>query len=652
MVLDTTRANLAREVMEAEDFRDEFLEAWDRMVGSYHGPHYYKRGHDHPSSPENRYFEVVQMLLSRLVHDNPRVRARSRRTTDDHMQLAEAIQHGLNRWIVDYNLKYALESIALDYLFGWGVGMVRTEPRKGTAGWNINAPDEEATWPILEHISPKLYFHDPQATRWSEIRFQGHVWYDDQENLLELAEDDETWNPDEIKKLAEDAGLDKLERDPKDRATRREIVGYEVWVPECELDEFPDGSPPPEGGWRANGYHGCIFTLAHCDAGGSRNAEDTRKKARFIREPRPYFGSRHGPYVVWGAFEVPGKTYPLGLFTAVEEEIRDLNDTALVHKARNRRHKRGIALPQTAAAEAKKIQQGKDDEIILLPVGDNGQMVKPEAYEVGGTTQEDMLGYEYKGARLDRMLLGMSESHQGSVQGGTATEVAVADQAFNARLAVLDRNWNRGVEEVLERAGEAMYRDEDIVFPLGGEAAEQMGLAPEPLVGALGVPIPGPDGRPMMRQPDPWFVGGSSDKLDEDSGASWEALEIEIEPYSMGYVDQAAQQRQVVELVQLIIGLAPVLREFPEIDGQQVFKMIAAAWNNPAVAKLIDPKMAQQTMGRPVGQHPEQPRFRSDAGRVGLRGGGNAGPALIQQTVGALAGQQRGQQVRQTRGVG
>ena len=76
--------SLVREVEAAEDFRDQHLREWRRLIERYHGPAY-RGGDTSEDDPENFVHEYVSLIMPRIVHDSPRVRVRAARPVSQAM---------------------------------------------------------------------------------------------------------------------------------------------------------------------------------------------------------------------------------------------------------------------------------------------------------------------------------------------------------------------------------------------------------------------------------------------------------------------------------------------------------------------------------------------------------------------------------------
>ena len=257
---------------------------------------------------ENHMFEHLRLTTSRVAYDNPKIRARSRRS-GQHRLIAIAMRHGLNRWVRDVNFRRLLKRMNVSQSFGWAVGYTTIEKNY----WEDPRQPAQLMWPMCYEIRPERFFFDPLALSFGMARFSGHTWVRDKEDLLKEAEvfPDRGWNVGAIESMEANSGVDDLD----DRTSmqwslnREELVAYEVWVPEIQS------------GYSEDGFHGTIYTI-----GVTQSAEDTDGKASFLREPRPFYGPRWGPYTLYGTYPVPSDPFPMGQFVVTERQMRELND--------------------------------------------------------------------------------------------------------------------------------------------------------------------------------------------------------------------------------------------------------------------------------------------------------------------------------------
>lgn len=590
-MLDVSAGAWVQRIQRDEAFRKKRLDAVREMRKRYHGPAYKSDSDSENYFPENFYYKYVGLMVPRLIYDNPRVWVNTRRPGAQG-EVAEAMRHGLNRWCRDTNVRKVLEELAYDTLFGWGVSLRSLE--------TVGQKDEQVRrWPKLYRLAPERFGLDSFATHPSEARYAWHMTVRDKDDLVALAKKNpQQWHLDVIEGLTEDADTEKLEREASDQGgeVRNEIVYYEVWYPEHQVEGFT----------REDGFHGSLFTLT------LTQLRDGEQKAQFLRPVRPFYGPKTGPYTMYGVYRVPNELYPLSPLVAMDQQIEDLNRQVRAAADSNARHKTVGVTQATDPQSREAIVSAKDGDVIALKQFDR---TKYAELQVGGATAEQRQHI----AEL-RMLLaengGLSDPQTGSPSGeGTATEHAIADQASTTRTGFIRKQFQDGVSRDLAGIGWYMYHDDAIEFPLGAEAAKE--LAGDPGVDLL-------------------FQGG--DQGDE-SGFSFDDLELEIEAFSMERTDEGLLARRMAEMDQLVLSVAPIMPQVPWVDWKQYFYARGQMSNWPDLGKIVDPDLAAQFMGMQLAPGPaeNQPRLTKDRPPqvTGQR------PELIGRMTGAAAGADR-----------
>jgi hypothetical protein len=545
------------EVKAAIDFRKRHIKVLDDQVQRFRGPFYkkdtYTIGEDY--APENTYYEYVSLMIPKLIFDNPRVNISSRKpgpATD----VATALRYGLNRWVRDCVLRKRLVELATDMLFGFGVAVVR-EDAANTSGGAVNLPEADVQkpskimWPVVERVSPKQFIIDPGCTRASDAMYMGHEYRRKRKDLLRMAETEPGWDKEAIREAAA-ADSRKDKGDQRMYPDRDEIVLYEVWVPDYELDESPGSD---------EGFHGTIVTLAACTAPGGNEP-----LGKYVRKPRPFYGPRTGPYSMFGVYKVPESPIPLSPLLAVEAQIGDLNQHVRSASNSMLKHKRivGVNDPRTAQL----VKDTGHDYVAVVPFEDGRAMV--QEFELGGQTEQQARWIATCRERADRAL-GMDEALRGAVSGaGTATEHTIASEAANTRIAYIKQAFTDSVTALLEKVAFYMYHDDRIVFPLGDEAARQLALPPDVV---------------------PYFEGGGHDPK---AGYNFEDLELEIEPYSMERASEGMVQKRAMEMHSLVLNTLPAMAQYPDYPWLDHFQKIGNAMNSPDLPELVRPELLQR----------------------------------------------------------
>lgn len=526
MLKDDERS-LYEEIKAAEEDRDEHLRHFRKMVQRSHGKAFKKPGSlTHGVTLENHYHEYVSLMLPRLVLENPKVRVTSR----DEAAMAsmgeipdtEALAHAMNRWVKDTQFDRLLTDYATDGFFAWGVAYVSQEKYPGTIPATAReglAEDEEVMRPRVMTLDPTTVFWDPLANRRDAIRYYGHCYTRDREDLLEEARrnPDLGWRPDAIESATEAT----YDEDHLEYVNRDELRIYEVWIPEQRADD--------EVG-EQEGFNGTLYTL------GAQADKDGTSDGIFLRDPQPWFGPKEGPYVIWGVYPVPNNTHWLSPLAAVEDQVSSLNDFTNAFIEGARKAKKGVAINAAEPEVADQIKNFEDQGVFLLQTGNLSMREAVVPFEVGGPHSELMLYINNERARLERVS-GITDVQRGSVSGaGTATEVSIADSASNIRTEFVRKQFYRGVHEILRRVAWYMREDQRSRYPVTADVARSLGMQP---------------GMVWYRPP-------------EDE-TPFDAYEFEIEAHSMQRANEGLYQRRVMEFMQMYVQMAGVGLQVPTL---------------------------------------------------------------------------------------
>ena len=575
-MLGTNPRALYEEIKAAERLREKHTSSMGEQVEKYTGPYYKDGGPYNGYAAENHYYEFISLVVPRLVFDNPRVRVETRRPGTQGL-VAQAMKHGLNRWVRDSNLRKVLTDVAVDMCFNFGVALITEEKNKGLRPALETQTPATPMWPVCTRIPQHRFFVDPVAESIDQARFIGHKWVRDKEDLLQMAEDDKDagWNADAIEKMSATTDNRELGRDEKDLPDREEVVCYEVYVPEVELDDSLG---------EKHGFNGTIYTLAVA-------VDDEDEKAAFIRDPRPYYGPRWGPYVIFGIYKVPNQIFPLSPLVAIEGQVEELNRHAESASVSAEMYKKLILVDNTDPKFVQRVKDAQDNYVIPVSGLEKQRVVQAE---IGGMTQQQLSYLQVARDRLDRNS-GITDAQRGNIEGrGTATEVTVAAEASTVRMAFMKREFSDAVQQVLKTVAWFLYHDDRVVMPLGQEAEREMGIE------------------------EPWLVGGDHDP---DGNSSFDDLELEIDPYSMERTTEGTHQRRTLDMYNLVLQAAPMIPQMPFINWKEVFSKLGDALNQPDLGSLVDVDMAM-AMAQLQGQEPQaqrqpQPRFGKDIGTAG-----------------------------------
>ncbi len=558
---DLTRWQEELEVAEA--FRDQHLSSWSDLIGRLTGPDY--RGDTAgPGDPENFVHQYIALILPRIVYDNPKVSITSR-TPLSQVALTPKMEAACNSWVRLTDLRTTLSRIATDMLLGFGVGMIANEPRRSMRTIGGNEP-----WlPRLYRLDPHDFIIDPQATHAEEARYMAHTYRIDHDDLIAKAEVEDGWDLDLVESIG--SSNDDSKRDMlagREGPDRRQVTVYEIWVPEidteAEVMDFLNDT---------NMHSGSIITVIKGQA-----SSETTASYGFAREPRPYYGSHHGPYVIFGCYNVPDDPYPLSPVVSLLPQIADLNDhlRSMTHSASC--YKNIIATDSRNQKLANDIRDREDLTVVLVDGLDPSQIVP---IEVGGITAQQVTYAGLTQDRLDRVS-GIHDAMRGNVTGtATATEVAIAESAAGLRIAHLKREFADAASRVVSAAMWYMFHDGRVSFAIGDEA---MALA---------------------FSPDGVFVGGTGVGLFED-------LIVSIDAMSMERVSEVQQQRRGGELLQVIGTLAQQMVVSPWVDWKRVLSTVGDSINVPELGTILDPKRLQEAVQQ-MQQQQQQPEAQNQS---------------------------------------
>lgn len=557
-MLDTSAPNLYLEIEQAVRLRDAITTKSQQRHRQYVGSTWMEGISPEVEAHESHTFDFSINTLPFLVYSNPAVKVSSKRPKV-HRQLAQGLTHGVNRWIRDVGLETTLLEIGQDSLFDYGVGLVTMEPLPGYE--NKEAPPMR---PCFTRISPRRYFQDPQANSKRSVRYQGHDWLRDIEDLRKATEPDPE-NPGKRRKVYNEAVLDRLEGmddsatvgtmrigDPPasvTRVPRKQIRGYEVYVPEEKK----------------------IYTLAVVQTSTGE------AKAEYLREPRPAFCHPGGPYVLYGIYSVPDYAFPLAPMATTDNLVEELN-AHLDQCSRQADAARQFTIVDgTNAAAVNQIKNAKDLDVICVPGFSANQAL---VVTIGGPSREQLDYSDRLRARLDRKS-GLADFSRGNVTGdATATENRLAAQATDVRRKFMQRNFRLCVVETLTKVLWLMTESKNIVFNVPVPKGFHEGLDDQSA------------GNGEME--DGLFLGGRHEQDGEDF--SFFDLELVIEPMSMELQDEALYREQLQQAFALVIQAAPLMMQFPFVNWPAMLDDLFEASNIKDGRKYINFAMVEQML--------------------------------------------------------
>ena len=599
-----------------EQYMDSHLFSLEKMVQAAGGPHYERNAGPSAYTPENHYHSYTSLVVPRLFDDLPRVKCVTRRP-GTQMEAAEAIRHGLNRWVRDSNFREATEELAYDFCYTWSFAMIRQVPNRHMGRttertlWddegNLRIQNDASLWPALYRIPQRQAIIDSRALTTGLAEYMGHIWYAEAKGLQAEAErggEERGWDLQALKDIVQSSAPTggAVERSDPNRESSQlasdnpELEMVTLWVPGMQVDEK---NTPDEG------YNGGLLTLARAQGSKENKFKPVRSE--------DYYGPKTGPYVLFGAYKLPNRLLPLSPLIAVEGQIRELNRQARALSRSSERHKRVILFDERDKKTAMKLKSAQHDFFVGIP---GFESTKYAEAEIGGATDAQYRAVAYHQDRLNRVSA-MDEAQQGSVEGvGTATENQIAATAVETRQKFLRKQFANGITKALMKVAWYLYHDDRVVFPLGEEAAEDFGMI------------------------EPWFHGGLHD---QGSDATFDDLELEIEAFSMQRSDEATVKAQAQEGINYILSTAQMRSQMPYIDWDKVDELAGQVYGLPDLSGLIDNEAAMQMAPFQEGSMAEQPRLQRDVGSskqygMSFRPSSRTAPASLGQEMRSLPG--------------
>lgn len=549
MALDLSPQGLFHEVKKALNHRDRYLgESYQDAINRYVGPGY-RIGNPAEVDFDNHSYKLLSLFLPLLASGNPRVRTKTPRQ-GSAAALAKAVEFGVSRNFELQNLKRTIEQLATDWFFKWCVSITSPRPVMG-----MLEREDPPYRPVTKRLSLLDYLWDPVAIQHSEARWQAHRIIRDRDSLLREAKEQPNrgWNVDLIEGLHMRPDRDKRGEQLEDTYDRDEVEFWEVWVPEAILDDAKTEAgrsfqPLPE-----RGYHGTIYTV-------------TRELDGFLRDPRPFWGPRDGPYTFSGYLAVPDRTVPLAPLaaTAIQAEMFNSVWTAAVESMR--RYKKGVAVTSSAAADlAEKIREFEDLDVMALEGFEDIDKVVTEI-EKGGITQQHLAMLQTLRLNLEQAS-GLTEAAMGQASGaGTATEASIAQQSAGKRMGYMAEKFITSVIKPIAQK-EAWYL---VMHPKA-----EIALGPE----AEGVFIDPTTGEPIEY---PVMQGGMR------YANMLEDMDMEVEPVSMRYTSELLEAEISAQQDAWIGNFAPMIPQMPWVEWDMILAKKAEQWRDPSWAKVVN----------------------------------------------------------------
>lgn len=605
---------MLEEIRSAEEWIDGFFEDWDSKMRRYTGPGWRSKGRGDDEGkddydPENFSYEWMALVAGQLVLGNPRARFTTTRDGEERF-MVKAHEYAVNRWCRETNMRQLNEKLVAD--FGFHRAICLTLPNFDP---DQSDKDDRRNWPTAKRISPKRYVYDVRAIEKEEELWRGHQSIHQRHELLERARanPDEHWDEKAIEELTEDLGVEDIR--PKGRgrdgsSQRNEVVLYNVWVRDytpTKADRKRHGNEA----WDRQLRYGAWLTLGVIEG---------TTRAGWVRAPYPYWGHQRGPYVVIDGYIIPDEQVGLAQIPAVAEQVDELNIHARAMSRAMAKFKKGILVDASDPEFEEKIKDFEDHWVVGLDgIDDIDKKVKE--ITLAGATPEHFNHLQVCRDRVQRNG-GITDIQRGQTERGvTATADQLADQAQQSRIGFIAVKFMSGITEILENVSVYMAFDETVTR-LGPEAQR-----------ALRDPLTGEKIQGLT------YFGG----IDSSEEADWFfSLSMEIVPYSMGSTSEALEQQRVLQLMNTIAVLLPMMVQYPFVLWEDILETLGEMLNIHNLSHYFDPealKQYQQLMlqGQEIGAQPRsgssQPRLNRD---MSVLLGGNMALAKPGNLLGAL----------------
>lgn len=500
-------------------------DAWSKP-GSYrnresNGPHYaenYAGGHE---THCGWYWKFITDLKPALVSGDPAVTASSSNpdATGEH---ADNLEYWLNATIKRTGLVDELDRACENMLWCGGCIMVTPEEIPGTtsrwmAALGQAAPRMTARCRSLDFCQ---IFSDPDNDI-ADARYMGHWEVLTVTDILEQAAgkpDAGGWDMQAVMEQAQGGDQDaKAQRDKVRGDGIRpcslkpdELVVYRIWCKQTQT----------------------IHTLAYRQVDGEA-------QGRKIREDQPWAGHERGPYVWFGVAWVRGRPYPLALTAVAERLVRELDDHRRFARESAASYKRGVVMESPKAMKAwAKMRHGSAIQ---------GDAKSVKEVETGGVPDQTFEYIAYLESELEK-ISGLSEVRQGDTGAdATATAVAEAATASQVRRRYFERRFKSCVRELMKRMAYIGWHNQQVEETIPQE---------DPITGDR-------------------FSGEYFGGVAEGDTAEWSDVEseIDLEPYTMGLVDQDSIRRSMTE-----VGL--ILQEIQQNVITNPWGALVINWEN------------------------------------------------------------------------
>lgn len=527
--------NMLQECDAAVYHRDKHIKDNKKeLLEIFHGSHYRTDSRPGRESPENYPFSFVANVQPRLVFDNPKVNC----TSTNVSVPKKTVQHlgrAINQWIKYADFVKVLDACATDGLLMWSTVLTTFE---------VDPLDSALPNSQMKRMIPKVsiienhrYFRDPSSTPATPPRFEGHIWVRDLSDVEKMEDVDQ----EALGALVADMDIQLLKRpnalqgsSSTTGPSRKEILAYEFWVPECN-----DYRTDPKM------QNGTIYTLAIGQSVAADGGRTRVGKARYLRDPRPFFGPPWGPYSMLGFYDVPENTYPLSPVAVCFQQMEELNAHASAVANAASRMKNLVFVDAAHDTLQAAVMNSADGTVIGIPGLTQEQVVD---VTIGGPAKEQYEYVQVLRERLDRNI-GIDDAQRGELNPQvTATATNVAYQSMSVRMDYLKKRFTEFTKRILNSVGWYAWNSNNFVMFLAPEDADEL----------------------QMKKPA--FLGGPQQG---EEHVPYDQAALDLEPYSMIKVDEGVLAQEVQETIALIAQLAQEMATAPWLGWQTILEQLA-----------------------------------------------------------------------------
>lgn len=654
--MDLSASNLSSEREQAVQLREALLADYQEVIERYHGSGYKDGGQTEEGEvgrddPHNHALEIISTHLPAIAGGVPRVAITTERAGVSY-EYARAHEVAANKQLRRSRGAKYREQVGVDFLLKYSATIVTEEPIAGFSDF-----DDPPNDPVEQRVSPRDFFFDPVGLEPATWAYMGHDTVAEKEQLLEWADaDDSDWIKSAIESATTTAEAYDDDRHSHGGTSSREFVRYsQIWVPNATAEKVKEWAPDAYDAELFEDldpelYHGVIFTVARCVGEPGQGGDST--VGAFLRKPYPYFGPPDGPYAVDGILVVPDEGAPMSIATATKGLADTLNAFKRAHDDAMESWKRLFAVSGEDPMVADTVMSASNGDVVVFEnLTDLAQKLVP--MELGGPSSDMLTSVTLQQENYDRMV-GISDAMRGNVTGqGTATEVATAN-AFGSRRTGWIEHKFRGYIEQVERK-KAWFRHYSERFAVVIGEAEVDGTAqsmpPQLMVG-------GSDVQTQMQTIQALYpeLRGTNLQalLQQMQGVrpEFDALELEIDPWSMRHEDENSRLERAQMLDQAYALHAQWMIQFPFLPHRRMWheKMRMLGFDGSAgepdfemAAEIAALMLGSQQPMQAEPERAQQPRLLGGGGPTGPVGGnffGNSrgGGASVSGGSGAAGG--------------